>query len=249
MHFSISIRGLNLLLPVVVFRGWAKIISYVGRRGGGTVIRYGQVMVERLPRVSNLIFVCSLLPVCLYAPVTSAEIYRYIDEKGIVHFSDAPTSAGFRPYLRKRSEKKRGKSGGIYDGYIKKAAEKNGLPFSLLKALIKVESDFNPRAVSRVGAKGLMQIMPGNFQELRIRDPYNAYENIMGGSLYLKKLLKRFDGNLILALAAYNAGPSTVARYKTVPPYRETVTFIKRVLKYNRLYGKKPAIISNLTEN
>lgn len=108
--------------------------------------------------------------------------------------------------------------------------------------MIKVESDFNPRAVSRVGATGLMQIMPANFSQLRIRDPYNAYENIMGGTLYLKQLLNRFDGNLILALAAYNAGPTAVVRYNNVPPYTETMDFIKRVLKYNHIYRKEATL-------
>jgi len=105
----------------------------------------------------------------------------------------------------------------------------------LLKALIKIESDFNPLAISHAGAKGLMQIMPENIKALNIKDPFDPWENIMGGARYLKQLLKRFNGELHLALAAYNAGPNAVESYQRIPPFKETEDFVKKVLEYYSL--------------
>ncbi len=168
----------------------------------------------------------------------SADIYRYVDEKGVIHFTDSPKKSEFILYFKNSDEKnnKRKFSTEIYNEIILKASRENGLSFSLVKALIKVESNFNPNAVSRVGAKGLMQLMPVNIKKFRIKDPFNPYENIMGGTLYFRQLLDRYNGKLILALAAYNAGPTVVSKYNSIPPYRETKRFVKKVLKYNSKY-------------
>jgi soluble lytic murein transglycosylase len=107
----------------------------------------------------------------------------------------------------------------------------------LVKAIIKAESDFNPKAVSKKGAMGLMQIMPQNFQDLQIENPFDPRENIMGGTRYFKYLYDRFDGKLALSLAAYNAGPTAVDHYnKSIPPYKETEQYVERVLRYYRNY-------------
>lgn len=101
----------------------------------------------------------------------------------------------------------------------------------LVRAMIQVESAYDPRAVSRKGAIGLMQLMPATAAELRVADPYDPADNVRGGTTYLRQLLDQFDGQLVLALAGYNAGPQAVVRYGGVPPYEETQDYVRRVLR------------------
>ena len=165
-----------------------------------------------------------------------ADIYMYIDKVGIVHFTNVPTSSKYKLYIKEKFKKSlRRISTKKYDGMIREAQKKYGVEFFLIKAVIKVESDFNPEAVSKKGAKGLMQIMPANFKPLAVKDPFNPSQNIMGGTLYLQRLLKRYKYKLPLVLAAYNAGPEAVDKYKKIPPYKETQNYVKKVMEtYSR---------------
>jgi len=183
-----------------------------------------------------IILFLTLSIVCINCNNSFSDIYMYIDSNGIVNFTNTPTSTDYKLYIK---ERKQGIQQTIntkkYDDIIKKAQKRYGVEFSLIKAVIQVESGFDPKAVSKRGAKGLMQIMPENYKNLFVKDPFNPSQNIMGGTLYLQRLLKRYKYKLPLALAAYNAGPQAVDKYKRIPPYKETQNFVKKVMKsYSR---------------
>lgn len=119
---------------------------------------------------------------------------------------------------------------------IDEYSQKYGLDSDFVKAVVKQESGFNEKATSKCGAMGLMQLMPGTAKALNVNDPYNARDNIEGGVKYLKGLMDRFDGDMKLALAAYNAGPNAVKKYNGVPPYNETQNYVKNIMSmYQRI--------------
>ena len=119
---------------------------------------------------------------------------------------------------------------GPYDDLIIEAANTYGLDPQLIRSVVQVESAFNPMAVSRAGAKGLMQLRPPLARELRVRNPFDPRQNLMGGARYLRRLLDMHEGDIRLALASYNAGPRNVMRYGGVPPFRETQKYVKRII-------------------
>jgi len=192
-------------------------------------------------RSRNFIIRFSIIIFLIFTSTASVygDIYTYVDQNGVMHFTNVLTSkpSDVRVYLKEYP------SGSVsvystkkYDNVISQASSRYGIEFSLVKAIIKAESDFNHRAVSRAGAMGLMQIMPDNFRELNVDDPFNPWENIMAGTRYLKKLLSYYNGKLPLALAAYNAGTNVVDLYKNIPPYKETERYVEKVMEYYRVY-------------
>jgi soluble lytic murein transglycosylase-like protein len=199
---------------------------------------------KKMTRISMNFFyigLCSLLCIIFFwVPPLYADIYVYADNNGVLHFTNVSTSSkNYRVYIKESPQKTLTSNlTDLYDHVISEASKKHGVSFSLLKALIKIESDFNPWAVSSAGARGLMQLMPENIKTLKIKNPVDPKENIMGGTRYLKQLINRFGGKLSLALAAYNAGPGVVEQYQQVPPFKETKNFVQEVMKYYALLNK-----------
>ena len=173
-----------------------------------------------------------ILFILLLTPITGqAGIYRYVDKFGKLHFTNVPTTTKFRYYSGEQSKSD-------IDSLIEESAQRYQLDRALIKAVIKVESNFNPRVVSVKGAQGLMQLMPGTAAEVGVRNPFDPAESIQGGSLYLRKMLDSFDRNLDYALAAYNAGPNAIRKYGGIPPYEETRNYVKRVKYYFDYYRR-----------
>lgn len=185
---------------------------------------------------------------CLFFLTTpsSGGIYRYVDERGIIHFTNCPRDPKFKLYIRETKEDVGDenhsssvsyiKDSNQYDSLISELSKRYQVDFALIKAMIRAESGFNPFAVSRKGAKGLMQLMPETASRMNVSNIFNPRENVEGGVRYFKHLLSLFNNDLRLSLAAYNAGENIVAELRSIPPYRETVDYVKKVLSYYQSY-------------
>lgn len=165
-----------------------------------------------------------------------ADIYKYLDEDGVLHLTNVPSVPNAKYVLILKEKRVHFKSHidiNKYDNIIAKASKKYKIEEALIKAIIKAESNFNHEAVSPVGAQGLMQLMPATAYALQVEDAFHPENNIEGGVRYLRYLLNTYRGDLRLALAAYNAGETAVAKYSNnVPPFRETRNYINRVMSY-----------------
>jgi soluble lytic murein transglycosylase-like protein len=182
----------------------------------------------------------AMFAVVLVTPaVAHAQIYAWRDGAGNWVLSDKPKdpSAETRTYQIRQAPGFATTKGSLsrraaqYDALIEQHSAAQGVNPHLVRAVIQQESAFNPRALSHKGAMGLMQLMPGTASELGVTDPYNPAENIRAGVAYLKGLLVKFAHNIELALAAYNAGPTAVKKYGTIPPYRETRNYVMKITK------------------
>lgn len=193
----------------------------------------------------KLLIGASLLAMTMIANAGD-RVYQYQDATGRTIFTDKkyspnklvkvtyygrPTAKVSCAGLSKAAMKKRIDK---YTPTINKLAWKHGVNPKLIKAVINTESCFDHKAVSRVGAQGLMQLMPATAKQLGVKNSFDPEENMSGGVRYLRMMLDKFDNNVDLALAAYNAGPGAVKKYKGIPPYKETINYIARIKKYQK---------------
>jgi len=176
-------------------------------------------------------------------PTAYADIYKYVDENGVVCYTDTPLNKKADRVMKERGKasqeqmqarRQNSKDSGDYHHIVHEKASNYNIDPSLIKAVIKTESNWNCRAISRKGAMGLMQLMPSTANDMNVHNPFDPEENIEGGTKYLKYLLEKFNGDLTLALAAYNAGPKTVEKFGYIPPITETKQYVNKVLSlYN----------------
>lgn len=179
---------------------------------------------------------CSGFLLMTAIPSLHAEIYQYIDAKGTISLTNVPSDTRYRRVDLQPNRLHPVISEQQLEPMISRFSQQHQLHPALIRAVIKAESDFDPLAVSRAGAIGLMQLMPQTAVRLDVRDLYDPEDNIGGGTKYLRQLLDRFRGNLPLALAAYNAGENVVDRYRTLPPIDETRQYVRKVLRYYRTF-------------
>lgn len=189
----------------------------------------------------------ALMAGLLLSPLAQADVYRFVDEEGVVHFTNLPNDPRYKPVdprnkpAAKKARSKRARkviSGKIkrqivdtYDEHIQEASKRFNIPQALVKAVIVVESNCNPKAISHAGAQGLMQLMPKTAGEMGVKDVFNPRQNILGGTRYLRYLANSYDGDLVLTLASYNAGQKAVNRHMDIPPIAETQRYVRRVLQ------------------
>ncbi len=188
----------------------------------------------------------------------SADIYRCKRADGTQHYTNVRERGGRCQVVVRASKKSRAKNNAKrasartpkptkrsskdpdrytrYNTLITEAAQTYQLPQSFIRAVMRVESNFNPTVVSRAGAMGLMQLMPKTARSMGVSDPFDVRQNVLGGARYLRILANRFKGDLILTVAAYNAGEAAVEKYEGIPPYQETQRYVRRVLKHYYAY-------------
>ncbi|HSP77611.1 MAG TPA: lytic transglycosylase domain-containing protein [Myxococcaceae bacterium] len=200
-----------------------------------------------------------LLPALLLAPLgarASEGIYRYEEKDGTIIYTNGPPpgskkasklkgtfSKTPRPTTRVRG---RARTPEELEDFIQAAATRYRIPTSLVRAVMHVESNFNPHAVSPKGASGLMQLMPQTAAEMYVKDIFDVRENIEGGTRYLRVLANLFDGDMVKMVAAYNAGPEAVRKYGgKVPPYAETQAYVRKVLQLYYHYKERERLARN----
>lgn len=186
-------------------------------------------------RIKVTVALAGFLATLIGSSVATADTYRLVETDGVVHLTNAPTDPRYRGlpgssgsatgWLR-MSETSRGQ----YATEIREISSRHGVDPTLVESVIRAESAFNPTAVSRTGARGLMQLMPKTAVALGVRDSFNPRENIEGGVRHLRYLLDRYPGNVALAVAAYNAGEAAVDAHRGIPPFTETQQYVQRVL-------------------
>jgi hypothetical protein len=219
------------------------------------------ILWKPVPRVAHLAAVLVLLH--LRAPAARADIYTYTSPDGTVHFTNLEPRGSHQKPWKKIFKTGPGKAGAVrgpcsqcdaipaqdrsperysrYDQHILEAVDVYQIPEPLVRAVIQVESNYDPRVVSRVGARGLMQLMPSAQKDMHVQNVHDPRENIFGGTRLLRVLANRFDGDLVLTIAAYHAGAGAVRKYGAIPPYETTQLYVRMVLREYYRYKAKLA--------
>jgi soluble lytic murein transglycosylase-like protein len=203
-------------------------------------------------RLLCILAVAGWLGAVTVAPEGRADIYKTVGEDGVISFTNRPKNKSSRRVAK--AKRRRPKAAVVmprdtsperftrYDIYIRQAAGLYQIPEELVRAVIKVESDFDPRAVSPANAQGLMQLLPETAARMMVTDIMDPRQNIFGGVRYLRVLANLFNGDLELTIAGYNAGEAAVMRYGGIPPYAETQDYVTKVLAYYRHYRSALAL-------
>jgi len=211
---------------------WIKVLYFLGYVG------LGERMVIMRGKQAGILVIGFIM--LLTTQISGAAIYRYEDAAGRIYLTDRPMKGNFRlksivgkvqtssydPTVYRRNRNR-------HSPMINAAARRVSLRPELLHAVVRAESSYDPKALSKAGAVGLMQLMPGTAKRYGVRDPWDPVQNVKGGSQYLRDLLKEFKNDLKLALAAYNAGENAVKKYgNQIPPYPETQRYVRKVLGF-----------------
>jgi soluble lytic murein transglycosylase-like protein len=194
-----------------------------------------------------------LAAVFLAPAFVSADVYSYIDGNGVLHLTNVPPrgpSAGRYKVIMRTPPQRAARDGVVpvmasdsdpqrfsrFDRHIAEASRLYAIPEALIRAVVQVESNYDPRVVSHCGAQGLMQLMPITGRRMGVRDPFDPRQNILGGTRYLRYLANLFGGDLVLTIAGYHAGENAVIRYRGVPPYETTQRYVPAVLRHYYRY-------------
>lgn len=188
------------------------------------------------PRFFRIAF--GLFAFLTYVGTVHADVYAFKDKNGVITFTNVPNHGGYRRVLRESNGQisKASLINTSYDDLIHTASGRYNVDAELIRAVIKAESDFNTAARSQKGAMGLMQLMPGTARLHNVADAYDPSENVDGGARHLRMLLDRYQGDLELSLAAYNAGSTAVEKHGGIPPFAETREYVRRVLRFYDSY-------------